>query len=555
MTRFVRILSLCAMAGSLLLSSLATADGPAKKPQPKEEAKSGEGSQEPESKQPAKAKKSRKAENEKQPAAEPKVEPAKPEPEKPKTEAPKVEPKAAPAEQKPNTAKVAKQPFKIDVSMKGVFEPTNRTEIALRPKQWKELTVVKAVEHGRQVRKGDVLVELDLEKIDDQIADLKKDLLLSELSFKQAEANLKILEASTPLDLQLAARNKKNADEDLERFLKIDKPLLVKSADFMLKMSQSNLEYEKEELRQLEKMYKADDLTEETEEIILKRQRDAVERAEFFLENAKVNHEEALKIELPREEDSRRYLTEQQALLTQRTQATSPVQLEQQRIQLEKMKVERGRSEDRLKELEADREQMTVKAPADGIVYYGQYVRGQWTGATATADDLRPGGNLTREKAFMTIVQDRPMVVRADVPEASLHYVTPGLKATVEPAGYPEIKLSGTVDVVDAVPLGGQFAAVVKLALPHEAKVLVPGMSCTVKTTPYLKKSALVAAVAAVFAEKLDPDSRYVYLVRQGKAPQKQPVTVGKQAGDKIEILEGLDNGDEILLEEPKQKD
>jgi len=54
------------------------------------------------------------------------------------------------------------------------------------------------------------------------------------------------------------------------------------------------------ELHELEKMYKADDLTEETEEIVLKRQRNSVEFAQFSLDNAKLDSEEMTKVRIPR---------------------------------------------------------------------------------------------------------------------------------------------------------------------------------------------------------------------------------------------------------------
>ncbi|NLX95862.1 MAG: HlyD family efflux transporter periplasmic adaptor subunit [Rhodopirellula sp.] len=551
MTRFVRFLFACAVAGALVAYGSAWADETAAKPKAAEPAaKSAPKSDQDKSEKSAEPVKEETAGVKKQPAVEKKSKP-----EESKAEPSATETKSQSPIEKPKTVRVAKEPFKVDLSLKGVFEATNAAEIALRLKQWKELTVVHAVKHGQEVREGDVLVQLDLEKIDDQIADLRKDLKISELSLKQAESNLKILETATPLDLELAARNKQIADEDLQRFLEIDKPLIRKSADFMLKISQDNLDYEKEELRQLEKMYKADDLTEDTEEIILKRQRDTVARAEFFLGNAKVHHEESLQVDLPREEQSRKFLTKQQELLHRKSQASLPVALEQQRIQLEKMAIEKERSQQRLKELEADRDRMTVKAPMEGIVYYGQYVRGQWAGATSTADDLRGGGNLTRDKVVMTVVKARPMVIRADVPENSLHYLRPGLKGVVTPTGYPDLQLPATIDAFETVPLGGQFAATVKVSLPHEADPLMPGMNCTVRITPYLKKSALVAPASAVFSETLEPNRRYVYLHREGEEPRKQAVVVGEKAGDKIEILEGLDNGDEILQEEPKNKD
>ena len=51
----------------------------------------------------------------------------------------------------------------------------------------------------------------------------------------------------------------------------MERPFTLKSTEFSLKMTKEKLEYEEEELRQLEKMYKADDITEETEAIVLKR--------------------------------------------------------------------------------------------------------------------------------------------------------------------------------------------------------------------------------------------------------------------------------------------
>ena len=72
--------------------------------------------------------------------------------------------------------------------------------------------------------------------------------------------------------------------------------MTVKSAEFMVKYYNFMLDYEKDELEQLEKMYEADDLTEETEEIVLKRQRNSVEFAEFSLENAKLSRDETLKV-------------------------------------------------------------------------------------------------------------------------------------------------------------------------------------------------------------------------------------------------------------------
>ena len=55
-----------------------------------------------------------------------------------------------------------------------------------------------------------------------------------------------------------------------------------------LKSSEQYLAYAAEELNQLKKMYEADDLTEETEEIILQRAQYQYERAKFSMKQLKL---------------------------------------------------------------------------------------------------------------------------------------------------------------------------------------------------------------------------------------------------------------------------
>ena len=79
-------------------------------------------------------------------------------------------------------------------------------------------------------------------------------------------------------------RMEKYVRQDFERFNQIDLPYEKKAAAMTLKSYRDSLAYATEELNQLKKMYEADDLTEETEEIILQRTKNQVDRAKFLLE-------------------------------------------------------------------------------------------------------------------------------------------------------------------------------------------------------------------------------------------------------------------------------
>jgi acetyl/propionyl-CoA carboxylase alpha subunit len=175
-------------------------------------------------------------------------------------EAAKVESNAQPAkkdkaETPPATLKIKKEPLRIEVSLDGLFEAQHMTEIVLRPQEWSSLTVLKAVEHGAAVHRGDLLLALELDKIDHAIADAQADGQLAALALQQAEQSLRSLERTTPLDLAAGERSQQHTAEDLKFFFEQSRPMLVKSFDFNLKLAHEQVENQEEELRQLEKMY------------------------------------------------------------------------------------------------------------------------------------------------------------------------------------------------------------------------------------------------------------------------------------------------------------
>jgi len=447
---------------------------------------------------------------------------------------------------------VKKRGFKIEVVLAGVLEAKDTTELSLRPESWAQFVVEEVVEHGARVNKGDVLVALETKKIDEAIRDQELALRLTRLSVEQAEEDVKVLAKSVPMDLASAERSKKHAEEDAKRFLEIDKALSQKSAHFSVKNSTNGLEYAREELRQLEKMYKADDLTEETEEIILKRQRNNVERAEFNLERAKVSSDRTLKVDLPRREVSMTRGLSKARLNWEKARAALPMQLRKKHLDLEKMKYDRKKTQERIGRLKKDRAAMAVKAPMGGIVYYGRCVRGVWPNSDALAAKLRCGGALKPHEVFMTVARPRPVLVRAQVPEERLHHLVAGMEAKIVPKGYPSLKLKGRLESISAIPTApGKFDAMIAVELPQQAKAIMPGMACNATFVPYAKRDALTAPAVAVFSDPLDEEKRHVYVAKPDQQSEKRPVTVGRTSAGKVEILKGLEEGEKILLKEP----
>lgn len=425
------------------------------------------------------------------------------------------------------------------------------TELYLKPEAWTMPMMVKtAVEHGSAVKKGDVLLQIDLDKIDLALRDARAERDLAELAIRLAQEELPIQEKTLPLDLAAAQRAHVQAQEDLKRFFEVDRPLMVEEAAMMLKRANYYLESAREELKQLQKMYRDKDLTEETEEFILKRQKMQVEIAEFFVKEAKISHEETLKVQLPRLDQSTRDGALKAALAWEKAKNDLPLALKQKQLTLVKLKFEQDKAMEKLRNLEKDREAFTVRAPVDGIVYHGKCSRGQWTTSTVTSK-LQRGGIVTPEEVFMTVVTVQPVFVRATVEEKDLHLLKVDQKGKVVPTGYPDLKLPGRIASLLLIPAGsGNFDARVVLE-GAGSPLLVPGMNCSVKCVPFQKTDALTVPAAAIFEDEDVPDGRYVYVQAAVRQAGNGPVKVGKTAGDKTEILEGLREGELILTSKP----
>jgi hypothetical protein len=119
------------------------------------------------------------------------------------------------------------------------------------------------------------------------------------------------------------------------------------------------------------------------------------------------------------------------------------------------------------------------------------------------------------------------------------------------------LKLAGAVTRVEGIPSAPEsFDAQIDVRFDGSEKraaAIVPGMACTVKLVPYADRRALVVPAKAVFEEEMDEDSRYVFVAGKDGKPQKRPVVIGKKTDDKVEIIRGLAEQDEVLLERPKE--
>lgn len=174
-------------------------------------------------------------------------------------------------------------------------------------------------------------------------------------------------------------------------------------------------------------------------------------------------------------------------------------------------------------------------APVDGIFLF--------------ADKKEPP-KLEERTAVGKIVDLTKLQLTTTVSEYEVYQIQPGMNVDVRVEALSGLKLAGKVERVSKFAKAGtdqggaaaQFEVVVSLE-PNEK--LIAGLSLTGKITAEQKQGALVVPTIAV---QRDKEAAFVYVLG-AQGPERKTITIGLETADKTEVLEGLNEGDTVVLQ------
>ncbi|MEM7697616.1 MAG: hypothetical protein AAF236_04340 [Verrucomicrobiota bacterium] len=451
----------------------------------------------------------------------------------------------------PGLHRVETGEIEVTVELEGVFNSTLNTPIAMDLQRWGDLTIAEIVPPGTEVKKGDVLIRFETDRLKKAIEDLEASLPLARHSFESAEAALAHLEKTTPITLEQSRRSKTEAEQDLAYFEDVSRGMRERDAREDLKSTEQYLAYAVEELEQLKAMYEEDDLTEETEEIILQRAQNSVDNYEWMLEQTKARTDRTLRTSIPREHRQLTSSLELRQLQWREKERTARAAVEKARLELAGKHRELEALEQNLSEHQEDLKALTVTAPVSGIVYYGSNLRGKWVTASAIERKLFPGGKVTMREVLLTIADPDRLALALTIPGGKLKDLVKKQEGTVSPKWNDDIEIPATLGAISYVPLpDGNFAASAELRTGGIEAPLSPGMKAVAEVIVYQSDKALLIPEAAV---KTEDDESHVTL----ESGEKRKVELGFREDDQVEVLKGLKTGDIIKLpgEEEKSDD
>lgn len=440
---------------------------------------------------------------------------------------------------------VEQRPFTIEKSFPAAILPeAGASLLQIEPKAWQDFQILEIANHGSKIAKGDVLVRFDPEAIDKKLVDARRSLESSTLTLAQAELDLKNLIETTPHKLDAYRRAAEIAKEENAYFTKTRRKTTEEAAAQELERKKQFLSNQQEELNQLSKMYDADDLTEETEEIILTRQKDDVASAEFVLKMEQLDYKRTLEVTLPRETISLANNERDTAINLLKAEAELPRAIAQKKIEVDSLKTALDREKQSLAEIEQDRTLFEHKAPSDGVFYHGPIENGRWTpgeGVKVLVKHGRPPAN----RAFATFVPaTAKLAAIAFLDEATARSLKPDLAGTATLASREDLEIPVKITTLASTP-GADATYRADLA-PTWPKDFTPvtGSSANIRLIAYHQPTAISLPSKAL---TFGPKGWTVEVKLADGKTEHRPVKRGRISGENTEILSGLEVGQVVL--------
>ena len=157
---------------------------------------------------------------------------------------------------------------------------------------------------------------------------------------------------------------------------------------------------------------------------------------------------------------------------------------------------------------------------------------------------VREGAQIEPGMSLFTLARLDSVWLNAELPEAQGAVIAPGDAASATLAALPGQTFDGKVEYVYPELSGATRTVKLRIALPNGDVKLRPGMYASVRLDGAPRAEALIVPTEAV----IRTGTRSVVLIADGEA-RFRPVAVrtGVEAGERIEVLEGLETGQQVV--------
>ncbi len=440
---------------------------------------------------------------------------------------------------------VRRGPLTISVVESGTIQA--REQKIIKNEVEGQSTIIYLIPEGNLVEKGELLVELEGSRLQDDLVEQQIRVQNAEAAFIRARENLEVAKNQATSDISRADLDFTFAQQDRQQYRDGEYPKELKEADSRITLAHEELERAKEKSKWSQRLFE--------EKYISQTELDA-DRLTF--NRADLDHKLAVASkELLEDYTNKREMAQlksdvdQAQLALERVRLKSNADIVQADADLKAKEAEFGQQKAKLEKVNRQIANTKIYAPRAGLVVYATSAKAGWHG---NDDPLDEGQSVRERQELIYLPTADEMNAEIQIHESNLDNIRVGMPVRVTVDALKGRQFTGRVSHVAPLPNAYQMRLnpdlkvyVTQIQLDGKQRDLRTGMSCQAEIIIDRHEDAVYAPVQAIVRE----GKQHVAYVRSGSAIERTPIEIGLDNNRMVHVLSGLAAGQSVLLTPP----
>ncbi|MBL4810369.1 MAG: efflux RND transporter periplasmic adaptor subunit [Phycisphaerales bacterium] len=435
----------------------------------------------------------------------------------------------------------------LEINLTEIGTIKSRGQFVVKSEVEGRTSIIYVIDEGVQVKKGDLLIELDSSGLQDRLVDQQIKVENTEADFVSAKENLEVVKIQSQSNIAKASLENQFAQEDEVKYIKGEWPKSLMESETELTLAQEDFRRATDEFDWSKKLYNEKYLSEteyRADELALKRAGLQVALA-------------SEKLSLLTEFTHIRKLAElaadiiQKELSLERVRRESSSDIAQAQARLRAREAELTRQKGKLEKNEDQLSKTKMHAPADGMVVYATSSQFSWRGDT---EPLNEGQDVRERQELIHLPTADSMMVVIRVPESSLSKVQMGQDVQIHIDALPDSNFTGKVTKIALLPDATSVFMNPDLKV-YNIQIMIDGVFSEIRTGMSCKATILVDKYDEAYSVPLQAvvgkGGQTVVYVIEGNQAVSRVVETGLDNNAMVHVLSGLSDGDRVLLTPP----
>ena len=445
------------------------------------------------------------------------------------------------------TFEVASGPMVVSVTESGTIKAAEQE--VLRAEVEGRTTIITLVPEGSLVKKGDLLVELDISAMEDERLEDTIEVQNAEAEFIRAREDLEVAKNQALADVAQAKLDYQFAIEDLDKYKLGEYPNLETEA-------KSKIEIAKEELTRAEEKHRGSQELFEQEFI----SRTELQADELALNKAKLElmlADQALKLlqdwEYKRQIAQLESDVEQMRLALERAERKASADVVQAEAELKARQSQLEREKDQLERVTAQIAKAKIYAPRDGLVVYATSAQGG--GFRGNQEPLQEGQEVRERQELIYLPTATQMIAEIKIHESSLEKVRLDMPVRITVDALPGKSYRGKVTKIAPLPDANSMwmnpdlkVYNTVITVTGNGEELRTGMSCRAEIIVENYDETVYVPVQSIVRVSGVPTA---FVVGDDGVARQREVEIGQDNNRMVVIKSGLEPGEKVLLAPP----